>query len=315
MTRYLAGLAALAALVACGDGNPFTDNSGGTTSTAADIPAAIAGDLDSINFNAATNTLTVTGLNQDGSPVANAYSPADMTAGVGIDVNGYTAFTAQNDPLGRHATALVASRTGVQAGVVVTGGQFNKIFGGSFYSRSGTYSEPVLSPGDFDVTYYGNYAGLLNGPGPDTNLLPVGAGVDPNVDRPVQAAFVRGLMFVNVDLADRSVEGEIYNRTGVFRDTTLPSGRGFLGLPDIVLVEGTLDDGGNFTGNLEVDGNVGTNIGEFAGVIGGPGGNALAGGLKMEDFDTTIDNEIEYGVFVLDLCTPTDTDPICQNAN
>ena len=86
MTRYLAGLAALAALVACGDGNPFTDNSGGTTSTAADIPAAIAGDLDSINFNAATNTLTVTGLNQDGSPVANAYSPADMTAGVGIDV-------------------------------------------------------------------------------------------------------------------------------------------------------------------------------------------------------------------------------------
>jgi hypothetical protein len=315
-----AALCALAlGVAACGDGNPFTTGGGTTPGGGTDdsnVPATILNDLDRISFDAASNTLVVVGLTQDGVPLINEY-----TAVANTFAPGYTTFTGQNDPLGRHATAFVASRDGVQGGVVMTGGQFNRFFGGAFFERDGTYQAPTAPESRFDVTYYGNYAGGLNFPGPQTDLLPVQPGLDPDVDIPVQTAFVRGMMFVNVDLNDMSVEGEIYNRTGVFSanpdgsiaDTSLPD-EGFLALPDIVLVEGALTNDGTFSGDLEVDGAVGIDIGDFAGVIGGPGGNAMAGGTTLEDFDNRLINEIEYGVFVLDLCVAGNADPICVNA-
>lgn len=289
-----------------------------------DHSSTIANDLDSLSFDAANRTLTVTGLTQDGTPLLNTYQfvsdgQQTITASDGTIyqayVNGYTTFTAQNDALGRHATAFVASREGVQAGVVMTGGQFNKFFGGTFYERTGTYTAPVAPQDRFDVTYHGTYAAGLNFPGPDTNLKDT-TGLDPDVDVPVQTAYVRGLMFVNVDLNDLSVEGEIYNRTGVLMNNVgdpddVP---GFLGLPDIVLVEGVLTDTGTFQGNLEVDGLVGQDVGDFAGVIGGTQGESMAGGTTLQEFDDNLQNEIEYGVFVLDLCQPGDTSGICTNA-
>ncbi|MEO0402019.1 MAG: hypothetical protein AAF214_06555 [Pseudomonadota bacterium] len=325
MKRTAAVCALALGLVACGDGNPFNTDGDApavtTTSSAAQVsdvavPAEILNDLESINFDATTNTLTVTGLTQDGVPLINEYNHVAASF-----VDGFETFTGQNDPIGRHATAFVASRDGgLQAGVVMTGPQFNRFFGGTFYDRSGDYEAPTAPESRFDVTYVGNYAGGLNFPGPLTDRLPIAPGVDPDVDLPQQTAYVRGLMFVNVDLNDMSVEGEIYNRTGVFgqdgsgnlvSDSTIP---GFVGLPDIVLVDGALEGDGTFSGNLEVDGVVGEDIGDFAGVIGGPGGNAAVGGTTLSDYTTLFDNEIEYGVFVLDLCDATSTDPICVNA-
>ena len=326
--KRIAAVCALALGVAsCGDGNPFfpeeDTGGGGTTPTtpASGVPANILNDLDRIDFNAATNTLTVTGLTQDGVPLVNEYRAIGTSF-----VDGFTTFTGQNDPLGRHATAFVASRDGgLQAGMVLTGGQFNRFFGGTFFERTGGYTPPTAPASRFDVTYVGNYAGGLNLPGPITDLFPVGAGVDPSVDTPNQAGYVTALMFVNVDLNDMSVEGEIFNRTAVLAgvdDGTgniVPAGTstnvtGFLGLPDLVLVEGSLAGDGTFNGNLEVDGEVGTDVGDFAGVIGGPDGNAIVGGTTVENFTPEFTNEIEYGVFVLDICTAASTDPICINA-
>lgn len=314
MKRTAAVCALALGLVACGDGNPFTDGGtttpGGGTGTT-DVPALILNDLDRISFNPSTNTLTVTGLTQDGVPLVNEYRHVAATF-----APGYETFTGQNDPLGRHATAFVAARDGLQAGVVLTGPQFNKFFGGSFFERTGTYAPPTTPEGRFDVTYYGNYAGGINGVGPVTDLFPT-IGLDPDVGGPNQTAYVRGLMFVNVDLNDMSVEGEIYDRTGVFAG-------GFADLPDLVLVEGTLTGDGTFSGNVEYDATdpnsgvpsnpVGNDIGDFAGVIGGPGGNALAGGIALTEFTDNLDNELEYGVFVLDLCEVGNADPICVNA-
>jgi len=299
-------------VAACGDGNPFTSATtpgGGTGSS--DVPALILNDLERISFNATNNTLTVTGLTQDGVPLVNEYRYIPTTFAAG-----YETFTGQNDPLGRHATAFVASREGVQAGVVMTGGQFNKFFGGAFFERTGGYSAPTTPDSRFDVTYYGNYAGGINGVGPITDLFPT-TGLDPDVGTPNQTAYVRGLMFVNVDLNDLSVEGEIYDRTGVFAS-------GLTDLPDLVLVEGTLTGDGTFSGNIEFDARdtntgtpndpVGNDIGDFAGVIGGPGGNAMAGGVTLSEFTDDFVNELEYGVFVLDLCVAGNTDPICTNS-
>ncbi|MEX0370734.1 MAG: hypothetical protein AB3N09_08895 [Tateyamaria sp.] len=325
--KRTAALCALAALlVACGDGNPFTTTTTVTTDTvsASDpgtsdpgtdsdtsstaVPEDILGDLNSLSFNASTNTLTVTGLTQDGVPLVNEYRHITSTF-----APGYETFTAQNDALGRHATAFVASRDGVQAGIVLTGPQFNEFFGGSYYERTGDYVAPTAPESRFDVTYYGNYAGGLNGAGPVTDLI-TPAGLDPDVGVPAQAAYITGLMFVNVDLNDMSVEGEIYDRTAFLDGSNLD-------LPDLVLIEGELTGNGTFAGNIEIDesdpagpGGSSTDIGDFAGIIGGPNGETMAGGTFIERFSPDIDGEIEYGVFVLDLCEAGNTDPICVAA-
>lgn len=330
MIRTLTALAAVLALASCGDGNPFTtttdDGTGGDDPTAGSgVPTAIAGDLGSISFDATNNTLVVRGLTQDGVPVANEYrrvvtSYAPNSEGVAPFVNGFETFTAQNDPVGRHVTAFVASRDGVQAGVVMTGGQFNKFFGGSYFDRSGTYVAPTTPDSRLDVTYVGTYAAGLNLVGPVTDLLPVDATVDPDLDRPTQTAYIQGLVFVNVDLNDMSVEGEIRDRTAVGQNLAFPSGVGYTDLTDLVLVEGALLEDGTFSGNVERDQSdtpdnvVGVDIGDFAGVIGGPNGEFIAGGTRVEEFDNNFTNEIEYGVFVLDLCTAASTDPVCVNA-
>ena len=326
---YSAGALALVVAACSGGGtNPFTTTTVGTpttpTATASGVPIGIAGDLQSLNYDAAAQTLTVTGLSQDGVPLINSYAFVSdgqqvITASDGTTysayVNGYQTFTNQNDALGRHSTAFVASREGVQAGVVMTGPQFNQFFGGTFYERTGTYQAPITPEDRFDVTYHGTYAAGLNFQGPDTNILPLSPGLDPDVDVPAQSAYIRGLMFVNVDLNDMSVEGEIYNRTAVLQNTGIgPDVPGFLGLPDIMLVEGGLSEDGTFSGNLEVEGDTVTDVGDFAGLIGGPDGVTMAGGTNLEIFTPLLDNEIEYGVFVLDLCQTGDTDPVCVNA-
>lgn len=314
MKRIVAVCALTALVAACGNGprsEDDTDSDGGGTPTdppaSSGIPEAIAGDLSAINFDATTNTLTVSGLSQDGVPIVNEYTHVSTSF-----VDGYETFTGQNDGLGRHATAFVASRDGVQAGVVMTGPQFNTFFGGTFYERTGSYAPPTAPESRFDVTYYGNYAAGLNTAGPVTDLLPTG--VDPDVNTPSQTAYIRGLMFINVDLNDMSVEGEVYDRLA-------RTAVGDFDLPDIVLVDGTLTEDGTFSGNIEQDESDpdfpvadSSDIGDFAGVIGGPSGEFVAGGTRVTDFTDDFDGEIEHGVFVLDLCVAGDTDPICVAA-
>jgi hypothetical protein len=324
--KKFTGVCALALVVgACSGGsNPFTavtavvdpaaepDTGGGTSDSL--VPATIANDLESLSYDAATQTLTVTGLTQDGTPLNNEYRHITTSF-----VDGYETFTAQNDPLGRHATAFVASRDGVQAGMVLTGGQFNHFFGGTYFERDGDYEAPVTPEGRFDVTYHGNYAAGVNSAGPVTDLLPL-VGTDDSVGGASQAAYVRGLMFVNVDLNDLSVEGEIYNRTyvGQLTPNTDPTVPGFTGLPDIVLVDGVLADNGTFSGNLERDNDENDvpneGVGTFAGLIGGPEGVTIAGGTELADFADGFEEGIEYGVFVLDICQEGDGGPICTNA-
>lgn len=295
-------LLALLALAACGDGNPLFDEDGGAPPappgpTDPAIPEAVAGNLGAATF------VPPSAGNPDGSLRVRitALDAPDVTAGyaraAGLDVPGYTAYAIQDDPLDRLFVGMGAeSGDGALEGVlVVGGGQFNTYFGGVDYGRTGPYSGASGL-----VSYAGTYVGMLN-----VNVsLPVPPGTDPAVV-PGQPLRVTGDVFLNADFADNSVNGAIFNRE-------IADGGVSLTLVDIVLVPTDIDATGRFAGAVERFGEPGSVIGSHAGVFGGTGATSVAGGVRLDgDFIDEVDDEEEYGLFVLDQCGQAGTPAIC----
>ncbi|ASM71608.1 MULTISPECIES: hypothetical protein [Roseobacteraceae] len=312
MTRLLSGIAVLALVAACGDGNPFsgtpTDTDGDTTSGA--IPETLASDLDSFSYNPTTGTLTVTGVGLDEDALESVYRRAP-----GLDVPGYVAFTAQDDPLDQHATAYVHDINGTRAGIVVTGGQFGTYNGGGAYARDGAYSPHVVTPDSGEVTYAGDYVGLTNLPSDRTDIAVVPPGTDDALI-PAQSAKVTGKIFFNVDFSDNTLKGAIYDRELDLDDSLLPPGDTVLEVADIEFDPTTIDSDGTYFGDVRMrDGT--TDIGDYGGIFGGVESEAMAGVVFMEDHlvtSTTAENE--YGVWVLGKCGgPEATAAICADVD
>ncbi|WP_316297339.1 thymidylate synthase [Aliisedimentitalea sp. MJ-SS2] len=247
-----------------------------------------------------SGTITVEGINLDNIPFSAVY-----TRNPALDVPGYQAYTVQHDPLDRHVTAFVmesGNSGSVRGALVVSGGQFNRYFGGAYYERDGAYT-----PATGQVSYAGSYVGLTNVDAPGADLLPVPGGTDPSL-LPSQAAVVTGEIFINANFADNSVNGGIYNRT--LADYAIA-------LPDLALIATDIADDGSFTGSIEYSGVVGQSIGTYAGLFGGPNAESVAGGIRLDEWDGPgnplgYDNEEEYGVYVLDQCgTPGASATIC----
>ncbi len=313
MTRLYAGIAVLALVAACGDGNPFTST---TTTTDADdtggvgaVPASLANDLDSFSYDAAAGTLTVTGVSRDLDPVE-----ATFRRRPGLDVPGYVAFTAQDDPLDQHTTAYVQDINGTRAGIAVTGGQFTYYNGGGAYARDGNYDPPAVTADTGLVSYAGDYVGLTNIAGDGDDLLPVTPGVDDSL-LPGQSAKVTGKIFINVDFGDNNLSGSVYDRQLDARDDTLASGT-VLDVEDLTLVPTTIESDGSFFGDVELTGDR-TDRGDYGGIFGGEDAEAVAGVIFVSDhlIDGT-NAEEEYGVFVLGKCgTAVETSAICDEVN
>lgn len=327
MARLLMLLLVLTLAAGCGsDGtNPFdrddpADPGDPGEPPTGDIPETVAGDVTRVSYDPAQNTIVVEGLTLDEVPFSAVYTRAPALE---ANVPGYQVYTAQSDALDRHSTAFAgqANNSGaVRAGVVVTGGPRNRYFGGTYYERDGAYDPPDVSPTDGLVTYTGRYAGLTNLDGSGEDLLPVPPGTPPELV-PTQAAEVTGDVFMNADFADNSIEGNIINRQL----------EGGLTLPSLVLISGEIASNGTFFGDVEFDSTdplsgpnpVGSDIGDYGGIIGGPDGEGLAGGIFLGQFDGLsnqlgIENEEEYGIFVLDRCgTPGAADPlgVCGSVN
>lgn len=296
-------------LTACSSTNPFTngddEGNGGTgTPGTGTIPTAVAGNVTNVTYSPGSTTITVEGIDLDEIPFAAVYR-----RNAALDVPGYQAYTVQDDPLDRHVTAFVmqSGNTGsVRGAVVVTGGQFNTYFGGTYYERDGGYTPP-----SGQVSYAGNYAGLTNVSGAGGDLLPVPAGTDPAVI-PSQAGAVTGEIFLNANFADDSINGAIYNR--VFVDGAIP-------LPDLALLPTAIADDGTFSGTVEYVGVVGQGIGNYGGIFGGPDAEGVAGGVFLDEWDGQgnplgLENEQEYGAFVLDQCgTAAANATICNTVN
>ncbi len=319
MTRIFAASVALVALGACGDGNPFTTDSGTGDGGVVDfvIPEEIASGLTSFAFDPANNTLSVTGLQRDGDEVT-----VDYVRNAALDQGQYLAFTFQDDPLDEHTTVYVREIGSVRATTAVTGGQFGFFTGGVGFERTGGF-DPITPNAAADqglVSYSGDYAGLSDtGTPPTSDLLPVPAGVDPSF-QPSQANPVTGRVFINVEFATNEMSGRISQRQTFLRTPNAPAGE-LVTVPDLLLTPTQLDANGYFSSDsLQIDPPGGTrqDVGSYAGVIGGTDSDAIAGGLYASDHYTgTVDgagtelvfeDEEEYGIFVLGRCGTSQPD-------
>ena len=308
MTRLIIGLTASLGLAACGGTPPF----GGTTSDADDassaIPTAIAGSVQSVTYDPGSQTLTVVGVPFDDGPATGVYRRRPA-----LDRPGYQAFTAQDGSLDRHTTAYVQNINGTQAGLVLTGVQFEEYYGGVVYSAS-SYSAPVPTDAQQDgglVSYAGNYIGLLNGPGSDEDLTAVAAGTSPSATSD-QAAEVTGQVLITGDFAQGQVDGVGYNRRVLDYDSNgvlSPNDANPLAVDDLALDGTAIQTDGTFAGTVSVGNQV---RGEYAGVFGGTGATEVAGGLFAEEHITEFQNEDEYGIFVLSQCGTPTADPVCN---
>lgn len=325
MKKTAAFLLASAFLLGCdASSNPFRSTADPTPDTTPDddtttdtsgIPAAIAGNLESVSFDPVAGTLTVTGVNLDDVPVTTTYNRTPS-----LDVDGFLAFTVQDDPLDRHFTALVAQGTSVRAAAVSSPTPRNRTFRGAFFDRDGDFTPPDVTPTTGLVAYVGPYAGVTNGSDLNPNDL-LSTTITPTELQPGQAERVDGDVFINADFGEGSVEGNIINRRLLSADGSVT----VADLPSLVLIVSTVDADGNFDGNVEYDvsdpagetGGAFIQVGTYAGLFGGTDASEIAGGVNLTEFDGSGDpldfeNETESGAFVLQACTPASTDPICS---
>ncbi|SLN57348.1 hypothetical protein TRL7639_03108 [Falsiruegeria litorea R37] len=298
MKRFWLGITAAAVVSACG-GDTF-NNSGTPENPVAPtptVPEAIAGDVTSVSYDQANQTLTVTGSQLDNTPFEAVY-----TRNTALDVPGYEAYTTQDGSLDRHFTAYAQERDGVYATVVGGGPQFNSVIMGASFGRDGTYTAPDASQDGLGlVSYAGNYVGILNTEGDGNDLLPVTAGTSDDI-RPTQIAEITGVIFINADFADNSINGIVYDRVLADSGTTLE---------DLSLFPGTITANGTFDGEVRL-GSTQT-VGTYAGIFGGTDASALAGALNVSNHISGGSGEaLEYGVFVLAQCGTANADAVCN---
>ncbi len=305
MTRLWMGLALGLGLAGCGGTPPFggttteTDG-GGTDGSTAAIPTELAGTLRSFTYDPSNQTLSIEGAPGDN----NAYNGAYRRR-VNLDRGGYEAYTAQDASNGRHSTVYVREVNGTRAAVVATGVQYEQLYAGAAYSNT-TYTprvEPGENQSDRGLVYYtGRYVGLLNGPGTNEDLTDPNFGENESV-LTAQAAEVTGDMQITGDFATLNVDGVIYNRV-VDPNAPLP-----LGVANIALDSAAINADGTFFGEASQDNQ---SRGQYGGIFGGEGATEVAGAVHLTNHIDGIENEEEYGIFVLSECVPPNSGPNCN---
>ncbi|MEQ9693414.1 thymidylate synthase [Shimia sp. SDUM112013] len=298
MIRAFLCMAAMASLTACGGSNPFaeTPEDDGTGT----VPEAIAGNLKSLSYDASAQTVTAQIWALDSTPVEVVYQ-----RNAAKDIGDYEAYSVQEDSLDRFFVAVVGeSQDGsVQAGLAGDGGQFNRVLQGAFYQRNGNFDAPPIGTGPAagQVSYAGDYAGILNG-----GTTPAGAPAVDDSILPGEPLLVSGQILINANFADMAVNGGIYNRQIVLNTP--------FALQDLSLIVTDIEADGSFVGDVETHGEVEQDRGDYGGVFGGTDSAAVAGALFAENHEENLDNEQEYGFFVLTQCGLAGDAALCDNA-
>lgn len=298
-----------AGLAAC-DGNPFPP---GTVINPDDpnppdnnqpvvVPEALKGNIKAVVYTPATGSaparlqMEITGL--DTTPVL-----ATWERNPALDVPGYDAFSVQEDALDRMFIGLAAtSGNGAVTGTLAGSTHLNTFISGTTYSRTGAFTPPQATgggPATGQVSYAGDYAGMLNVGLDGTELITPPEGTPP-VLRPGQPARVVGNAFLNANFADSTVEGTVYNRVVV--DT------GF-GLESVILIQDGITANGTFEGETQrpnAEGVFNEVTGIYGGVFGGADAGGVAGAISLDRvYDRAgeqLEDVTERGIFVLNQC-------------
>jgi hypothetical protein len=317
MNIKLAAPLALLVLAAC-EGNPLgggevpvcdTDCPVGPSDPVT-IPTVLAKNLQSINYDEASDSFRIRMKSLDSTP-----EEVVWTRRAALDLAGYNAYAVQEDPLDRMFVGLAKTSSDGSVGAMAAGdgGQFNRVFQGGVYSRTGRWNRPSGTEGNGSgqVSYAGKYVAVTNIRAPRPGeTLPVPPGTDGEVI-PGQPSRVEGDIFINANFTDNSVNGAIYNR--VLVDYTF-------GLQSVIMVPTDIEANGTFTGKTErwvVDDPQMPETGDYGGVFGGADASAVGGlvaltKLYRSDTGEELTGALEHGVFVLEKCgTPNDA-PICD---
>ncbi|PJJ86512.1 hypothetical protein CLV77_1059 [Brevirhabdus pacifica] len=247
-----------------GTGSGTGGTSGGTTN-AEGIPTVLAKNVEKITYDSTAQTLKVTLSGLDASDKEATYN-----RNAALDLNGYLAYDIQESSAQRRFVALVkeSARGTVMASVVADGGQFNRYFGGGYYSRIDAYTIPTSGL----ATYIGSYAGVIT--------LNDGSGGPQRT---------QGTVTLNADFTNSLVNGAVTNRS-----TT-----GGQALDTLVLTATSIDETGTFLGKVEFEDLTG--VGDYGGLFGGTDASDVAGVLVVNPIggDGTV---WEHGAFVLPRC-------------
>lgn len=300
---------ALLLLMGC-DGNPFKPAPEPTpppepppNNQPVVVPDVLLGDIQKVVYTpgatSADSTLQIQITGLDTTPLL-----ATWTRNPDLDVPGYEAFSVQQDALDRMFVGLAATSAdgSVSSVLAADGPQFNIQNSGSSYARAGAFDAPPTTgsgAGTGQVSYAGDYAGILNVGVNGAGLLPVPPGTDPTLvpTKPVQVA---GKAFLNANFADNTVNGSVYDRIVV--DT------GF-GLESIILIKNGITTNGTFEGTVQrpnSSDSFGETVGAYGGVFGGVDAAGVAGAVKLTKVSdvtgTELTNVTERGIFVLNQC-------------
>jgi len=331
MTRFLTAVSVVALLAACdneqplvfpddgtetnlenegtvtdGDGEPILDEEGEEIEFADNgIPEPIAFNLASADFDAGDETLTVTITSLDSTPLEAVYE-----RNTALDVDGYVAFSQQEDALDRFFVGYgQSSNDGNTTGVLVMdGGQFTRFIAGVYYTQNNYTPHVSSQPDNGLVAYTGRYIGILNFDElDDSQLLTASSGIPANL-LAGQPARVLGDVLINADFVDMQVNGGIANRR-VASATALDP----FTLFDIGLVPADILENGTFFG--EANRPDASAVGSYGGTFGGNEASGVAMGVHLTgDFIPEFDSEEEFGLIVLTKCGLAGDGPFCDDA-
>lgn len=272
---YLVWLGLSLALSGCGISTVSPSVAAATKAAAAaatsPVETVVAGDITKASYNAANDTLTISGL-----PFDNGLLAANYTRDAALDQNGFKAYVNSNGTK-KYVALWGISNNGtgaVSAGVVATGSFTDNGYNGAVYNRN----VASVLPTSGIATYTGRYAGLLT-TNPKTGLKNTS-----------------GSLALTVDFANSKVDGKIANHQSWVGTASTAMG-------DIVLVTGTVA-AGKFSGvTSSGTGPVTTAApatGIYQGIIGGPSGGEVAGIIILGTATTATR---ETGAFVSDAVT------------
>lgn len=225
------------------------------------VPATLTDDLGASIYDASAETLQVSLLPFDGSPVI-----AEYARSAGLDISGYQAYVLEENSSARRYYALFKELDHVNAGAVGTDVDFNTYFGGTTFN----VLTAATIPGEGIATYQAPYAGLWSVTNGNEG------------DGPTR---VTGVGMINIDFNDNVVEGEIRARVTEDGDA----------MPQMTLFFTELE-GSTFIGKVKDTLSADTR-GVYGGALGGP--NAAEVAVVMV-FEPIADTPNEYGSFVAD---------------